>query len=120
MFDEVTLFRFSAATWNSHRIHFDRRYATGVEGYPGLVVHGPLLATCLTEDAERELGAPVSVDFRASAPVFDEEEVDVYGRPGPGSSWTVQARKSDGSVAMQMTAAPAPSPAAPGRAGGAM
>ena len=43
--DDVLLFRYSALTFNGHRIHYDRRYATGVEGYPGLIVHGPLVAT---------------------------------------------------------------------------
>ena len=45
--DDVLLFRYSALTFNGHRIHYDRRYATEVEGYPGLVVHGPLIATLL-------------------------------------------------------------------------
>jgi hydroxyacyl-ACP dehydratase HTD2-like protein with hotdog domain len=44
--DDVLLFRYSALTFNSHRIHYDRRYVTQVEGYPGLIVHGPLMARC--------------------------------------------------------------------------
>ena len=47
--DDVLLFRYSALTFNGHRIHYDRRYVTEVEGYPGLVVHGPLLATLLLD-----------------------------------------------------------------------
>ena len=47
--DDVLLFRYSALTFNGHRIHYDRRYATEVEGYPGLVVHGPLIATLLMD-----------------------------------------------------------------------
>ena len=47
--DDVLLFRYSALTFNAHRIHYDRRYATEVEGYPGLVVHGPLIATLLMD-----------------------------------------------------------------------
>ena len=53
--DAVLLFRYSALTFNGHRIHYDRRYATGVEGYPGLVVHGPLIATLLLDLLRREL-----------------------------------------------------------------
>ncbi|HET9763752.1 MAG TPA: MaoC family dehydratase N-terminal domain-containing protein, partial [Casimicrobiaceae bacterium] len=51
--DDVLLFRYSALTFNSHRIHYDRRYVTEVEGYPGLVVHGPLLATLLVDLVRR-------------------------------------------------------------------
>ena len=53
--DPVLLFRYSALTLNSHRIHYDRPYATGVEGYPGLVVHGPLIATLLVDLLRRHL-----------------------------------------------------------------
>ena len=52
----VQLFRYSALTFNGHRIHYDRKYATEVEGYPGLVVHGPLMATMLSLFAERQTG----------------------------------------------------------------
>jgi 3-methylfumaryl-CoA hydratase len=47
--DDVLLFRYSALTFNGHRIHYDRRYVTAVEGYPGLIVHGPLIATLLLD-----------------------------------------------------------------------
>ena len=53
--DDVLLFRYSALTFNGHRIHYDRRYVTEVEGYPGLVVHGPLIATLLLDLLRREL-----------------------------------------------------------------
>jgi 3-methylfumaryl-CoA hydratase len=53
--DDVLLFRYSALTFNSHRIHYDRRYVTEVEGYPGLVVHGPLIATLLLDLVRREM-----------------------------------------------------------------
>ncbi len=64
--DPALLFRFSALTYNTHRIHYDQPYATGVEGYPGLVVHGPLLALLLLEIPRRELpGRTVTAfDFR--------------------------------------------------------
>ena len=52
--DPVLLFRYSALTFNGHRIHYDRRYVTEVEGYPGLVVHGPLIATLLLDLLRRE------------------------------------------------------------------
>jgi 3-methylfumaryl-CoA hydratase len=71
--DSVLLFRYSALTFNGHRIHYDRPYATGVEGYPGLVVHGPLIATLLMDLLQRELpGADVaSFRFKAVRPTFD-------------------------------------------------
>ena len=53
--DDVLLFRYSALTFNAHRIHYDRRYATEVGGYPGLVVHGPLIATLLLDLVRRNL-----------------------------------------------------------------
>ncbi|WP_336962636.1 FAS1-like dehydratase domain-containing protein [Sphingobium aquiterrae] len=66
----VDLFRFSAVTFNSHRIHYDLPYATGEEGYPGLVVHGPFTATRLFGHARRHGRAPVAYSFRAVAPLF--------------------------------------------------
>ncbi len=70
--DATALFRFSALTFNAHRIHYDRDYATSVEGFPGLVVQGPLLATLLLDLARRKRGEPVpsQFSFRAKAPVF--------------------------------------------------
>lgn len=79
--DEAMLFRFSALTYNSHRIHYDRPYATGVEGYPGLVVHGPLLALALLEIPRRYCDRRVvSFDYRCTGPVFVGETVVVTGR----------------------------------------
>lgn len=71
--DAASLFRFSALTFNAHRIHYDRDYARDVEGYPGLVVHGPYLATLLMDHFLRQRpGAHVkSFSFRARRPVFD-------------------------------------------------
>lgn len=90
--DAVTLFRFSALTFNAHRIHYDRDYARGVEHYPGLVVHGPLLATLLVDDAQRRnLGARVArFDFRARAPVFDGETFELCS--AGGTLWVRTAR----------------------------
>jgi 3-methylfumaryl-CoA hydratase len=67
--EEVNLFRFSAATFNGHRIHYDRPYATEVEGYPSLVVHGPFTAARLAEFAARA-GELASFSFRAQSPLF--------------------------------------------------
>jgi 3-methylfumaryl-CoA hydratase len=73
--DAVMLFRYSALTFNGHRIHYDRSYCRKVEAYPGLVVHGPLQATLLVEHAVAARGAtPRRFDFRAVRPLFDGTE----------------------------------------------
>ena len=81
--DEVLLFRYSALTFNGHRIHYDRRYVTEVEGYPGLVVHGPLIATLLVDLVRRQ--APAArlkrFEFKAVRPTFDGRPMRVNGRP---------------------------------------
>jgi 3-methylfumaryl-CoA hydratase len=82
--DDVLLFRYSALTFNGHRIHYDRRYVTGEEGYPGLVVHGPLLATLLLDLLRRER-PDATVErfrFRALRPAFDVSPITVEGGPG--------------------------------------
>lgn len=80
--DAVLLFRFSAVTFNGHRIHYDRGYATGEEGYPDLVVHGPLLALWLCELARTNASGPVrQFSFRARQPVFLGESVALRGWP---------------------------------------
>lgn len=79
-FDPVLLFRYSAATFNSHRIHYDQEYATRVEGHQGLVVHGPLLATRLAEWAEmcRGSAALSHYAFRIVRPVFANQTVELF------------------------------------------
>jgi 3-methylfumaryl-CoA hydratase len=73
--DAVMLFRYSALTFNGHRIHYDRQYVTEVEGYPGLIVHGPLQATLLIQFAATLRGeAPRVFSFRALNPLFDGQE----------------------------------------------
>ncbi len=81
--DPVLLFRYSALTFNGHRIHYDQPYATGVEGYPGLIVHGPLLATLMVElaRAARPDTSIASFQFRALSPIFDTAPFTVAGRP---------------------------------------
>jgi 3-methylfumaryl-CoA hydratase len=79
--DDVLLFRYSALTFNGHRIHYDRHYVTTVEGYPGLVVHGPLIATLLLDLVRRNaLRADVaSFRFKAVRPTFDLHPFRVSG-----------------------------------------
>jgi 3-methylfumaryl-CoA hydratase len=82
--DEAVLFRFSALTHNTHRIHYDHRYATGTEGYPDLVVHGPLLAIYMAglPRAHGEESAVERFEFRLSRPVFRGDPFVVQGSPG--------------------------------------
>ncbi|WP_372887484.1 acyl dehydratase [Shimia sp.] len=85
-FDSTLLFRYSALTFNGHRIHYDLDYARSVEGYDGLVVHGPLLAQMLMLMAERELGRLGRFSFRATAPLMHFEPAELcWG--GDGNLW---------------------------------
>ena len=81
--DAVLLFRYSALTFNGHRIHYDRKYVTEVEGYPGLIVHGPLIATLLLDLLRREQpGAELArFHFKAVRPTFDLHPFHVNGAP---------------------------------------
>ena len=81
--DPTRLFRFSALTANAHRIHYDEPYARGVESYPGLVVHGPLLTLLMSELARRSSPERrvASVDFRLKSPVFARQPVLITGEP---------------------------------------
>ncbi len=83
--DDVLLFRYSALTFNGHRIHYDRKYVTEVEGYPGLIVHGPLIATLLMDLVRRNLPAADVATFRFKAvrPTFDLQPVPRQ-RPAAG------------------------------------
>lgn len=84
--DPVLLFRYSALTFNGHRIHYDRRWATDAEGYPGLVVHGPLIATLLLDLLHRHAPGAVlrGFEFRALAPAFDGASLQLCGQPLAG------------------------------------
>lgn len=96
--NSVDLFRFSAATFNSHRIHYDQSYVREVEGYPDLVVHGPFTASRLFDLATRTAGAPLTAfGFRALAPLFVDQPVRL--RPGNEPN-SVVAVRCDGAVAM--------------------
>ena len=111
--DAVTLFRFSALTFNGHRIHYDHPYATDTEGYPGLVVHGPLLALLLLDAASTHTtqsdkgGSMTSFSYRAVTPAFCDEEVELLGRDHGGTTQLWAATRERG-VAMTATAAWAP------------
>jgi 3-methylfumaryl-CoA hydratase len=77
------LFRYSALTFNGHRIHYDRRYVTEEEGYPGLIVHGPLQATLLIQLGGELNGGPLAAfEFRATKPLFDLAPFTIAGRAG--------------------------------------
>ena len=80
--DAVMLFRYSALTFNPHRIHYDLRYCTDTEGYPGLVVHGPLIATLLADLLRRNQPSArvTNFSFRAMRPIFDTHSFSVHGR----------------------------------------
>lgn len=101
---EVLLFRYSALTFNSHRIHYDRDYAREVEGYPSLVVHGPLTATLLAGFAEASTGSRLETfAFRGAAPLFDSAPFAVCGDPTTDGA-DLWAETPDGGVAMAATA----------------
>lgn len=104
--DSVLLFRYSALTFNGHRIHYDRAYATEVEGYPGLVVHGPLIATLLLDLLRREHpSAHVRrFGFRALRPLFDIHPISLHAAPATEGSMQLWATDHEGTVAMTATA----------------
>ena len=103
--DDVLLFRYSALTFNGHRIHYDRKYATEVEGYPGLVVHGPLIATLLMDLLRRHApGAEVaSFRFKAVRPTFDLHPFKVSGMRD-GNTVTLWAQDHEGGLTMDALA----------------
>jgi 3-methylfumaryl-CoA hydratase len=102
--DTRLLFRFSALTFNAHRIHYDRPYATAVEGYPGLVVHGPLTAVLLAQLVRQSTARPiVAFDFRGQAPLFDGAPVRLSACPD-GDRVALEARGPDGAVALSASA----------------
>ena len=106
--DDVLLFRYSALTFNGHRIHYDRRYVTQVEGYPGLIVHGPLIATLLLDLLHRKMpGADIaSFRFKAVRPTFDLHSFKVNGAPlADGKTIRLWACDHEGWLTMDATAA---------------
>ena len=111
--DAALLFRYSALTFNSHRIHYDRDYVTKAEGYPGLVVHGPLITTLLVDLVRRNLpGARIeSFAFRALSPLFDGRGMSVNGiAPAADGVVKLWAANDEGGVAMKAEAKIAAAP----------
>jgi 3-methylfumaryl-CoA hydratase len=101
--DDVLLFRYSALTFNGHRIHYDRRYVTTEEGYPGLIVHGPLIATYLMELYRTHDPRPLrTFNFRAVSPTFDIAPFSVGGIPS-ASGAHLWAQGPDGDLRMDAT-----------------
>jgi 3-methylfumaryl-CoA hydratase len=105
--DDVLLFRYSALTFNGHRIHYDRKYVTEVEGYPGLIVHGPLIATVLMDLVRRN--APqadvATFRFKAVRPTFDLNPFRVNGQPqDDGKTIKLWAQDHEGWLTMDAIA----------------
>jgi 3-methylfumaryl-CoA hydratase len=96
------LFRFSALTYNAHRIHYDRDYCRDVEGYPGLLTHGPLQALAMAEAARADgagggvPGGDVSFAYRLTSPLFDYQGLVVSAVPGDGGETLTWARDRSG------------------------
>lgn len=102
--DPVLLFRYSALTFNGHRIHYDRSYCNHVEGYPGLVVHAPLIATLLLDLVRRNApGAFIRrFEFKAVRPTFDLHALRVNGQPeGDGKTVRLWSQDHEGWLTMQ-------------------
>lgn len=104
--DSVMLFRYSALLFNAHRIHYDHRYVTGIAGYPGLLVHGPLTATLLLDLVRRERpdARVTHFDYRAVRPLYDTAPFTVAGEPAAdGASAKLWALDPEGALAMTAT-----------------
>lgn len=107
MADDVLLFRYSALTFNGHRIHYDRKYVTEVEGYPGLIVHGPLIATLLMDLLRRNMPDVqiAKFEFKAVRPTFDIQPFSVHGQlAADGKTVRLWGRDHEGWLTMDATA----------------
>jgi 3-methylfumaryl-CoA hydratase len=104
--DPVMLFRYSALTFNGHRIHYDRDYVTGVEGYPGLLVHGPLIGTLMMKLVIEKMGGKSlkTFDFKNMNPVFDVAPFKICGKVLDNDQCQVWAAGPDGELAVMATA----------------
>ena len=104
--DDVLLFRYSALTFNGHRIHYDRRYVTEVEGYPGLIVHGPLIATLLLDLLRQALPEATvrRFAFKALNPIFDTAPFEIGGRREGAHGVRLWALTPHGQLAMDAEA----------------
>ena len=105
MADPVLLFRYSALTFNGHRIHYDRDYVTRVEGYPGLVFHGPMQAAFIVELAAKLHGgvAPKKFSYRGVQPLFEGSEFSVNANE-TGAGMELWTANSQGQPTMKGTA----------------
>ena len=102
--DPVFLFRYSALTFNGHRIHYDREYVTKEEGYPGLIVHGPLLATLLIDSfVEQHPSLKIKkFEFKAIYPVFDLHPFEVCGlHPNSDNEASLWVKDHEENLCMQ-------------------
>lgn len=99
--DAVLLFRYSALTFNSHRIHYDYPYVTQEEGYPDLIVHGPLCATLLVEEVQRQYpdARIASFEFKAVSPLFANAQFGIGGSR-EGNTVHVWTETPDGHLGM--------------------
>jgi 3-methylfumaryl-CoA hydratase len=97
------LFRYSALTFNGHRIHYDRKYVTEIEGYPGLIVHGPLMATLLAGLGKKlnPAGRIASFEFRALKPVFDLHPFEICAGELKANSMDLWVKDFEGHVTMK-------------------
>jgi len=104
--DPVLLMRYSALTFNAHRIHYDLVYATSVEGYPALVVHGPLTATLLLDALQRARpGATIrTFAFKGMRPLFHDQPFTINGRDEGNGRFALWAANMQGELAMQASA----------------
>ena len=103
--DPVSLFRYSALTFNPHRIHYDRPYAMQVEGYPGLVVHGPFSQQCLLDLLRDNTARPIArFEMRARSPLFDVAPFAVMGGMTGDNEAQLFAAGPSGGIAMQVRA----------------
>ena len=103
--DAVMLFRYSALTFNGHKIHYDRDYATEKEGYPGLVVHGPMIAALLVDLLQRSVPgfSPARLDIRAISPLFEGAEFSLHcARKGTDQA-ELWACNPEGRLAMKIS-----------------
>ena len=99
----VELFRYSTMIFNAHRIHYDLAYVTETEGYPGLVVHGPLTASRLCNFAGRLMGPLKQFRFRGEAPLFADQPIRLIAKVD-GPECHLKAMRCDGAVAMTAVA----------------
>lgn len=104
------LFRYSALTFNAHSIHLDRHYAQNTEGYPGLLVHGPLTLTIMLTLAQAHLAqrgrAVSSIEYRNLAPLLVEQPMTVCMKPkqvGDRGAWDIWVERADGGLAVRGT-----------------